>query len=126
MVHFESFVKGGRCSGLGGHLAAFLGALVAGLGALLAVFHVLLGAFVATRLADVGAQGADGIGVLATAGHRGGGQLANRSAVHIERDAARHHLDVLLVQAGCGAMIAGHGAGVAGFEARKVFLVRHG
>lgn len=98
---------------------------MARLRALLAMFHVVLGAFVATRLADVGAQAADGLRMFAATSNRRGRQLADRGAVHVERDAARHHFHVLLLQAGCGAMVARDGARVARFDAREVLLVGH-
>lgn len=43
----------------GSHFQAFLSALVAGLGALLAMLVLVLGAFIAARLTNLSAQGAE-------------------------------------------------------------------
>jgi len=87
--------------------------------------HLMLCAFVTAGLADVGASGANGFGVFAATGHRRGRHLADLGAIYVQRDASRHGLDILLLQAGSRAMVASHGAGIAGFDARIEFLVRH-
>ena len=99
------------------HGAACFGAGVAVAGAGLAMVMVVLGAFVAAALADIGAQRADGLGMFAATCHGGGCKVAQRGAVHVERNAARHHLHVVFLQASAGAVVAGDGAGVAGCDA---------
>src|SRR4051812_8164360 len=99
---------------------------MAGLGAPPAVVVRVARALVAARLAEVGAEAADGGRALAAARHRRRGELAGGGAIEIERDAARHHLDVLLLQARRRAVMAGRGAGVAGVDAVLVARVRHG
>jgi hypothetical protein len=113
------------CSGNGGHLAALFGTLVAGLGAFLAMLHLVLGALVTTGLADVGAQAANGFGMFAATGHQGCSQRADLGAIHVQRDASSHRLHVLLLQARSSAVIAGHCASVARFDAGIEFLMRH-
>lgn len=81
------------------HAAARFSTLVACLGAFLAVVHLMLGALVATGLANVGAQGANGFGVLTATGHRRCGKCANSGAVHVYRNALCHHFDVCFMQA---------------------------
>jgi len=80
------------------------------------MLRVVLGTFIATRLADLGAQGADGMRVFALAGHRVGGQATNSRAIHIKCDATRHHLDVNFLETGGKALIAGRGASNAGLN----------
>jgi len=99
---------------------------MAGLGALLAMRHVVFGAFVAAGLADISAECADCLGMGATSGHGSSSKRTNLGAVHIQRDALSHHLDVGFMQAGSCAMITGHGAGVTSFNAGVVLLIRHG
>ena len=95
------------------------------LGALLAVFVLVLGALVAARLAHVRAGAADLFCQFAAARHVAGGKAADRGAVHVEGNAARHHLDVGLLQAGRRTVVAGVGAGVARRNAGLVLLM-HG
>ena len=119
----------GRASGpsaaSAGHRATLVGAAPARDGALLAVVHRVLRALFAARLADVGAEPAQRAGELAAACHVAGGQPADRSAIHVERDASRHRLHVRLLQTGGGAMVAGDGAGVAAFGASIGAQPRH-
>lgn len=63
--------------------------------------------------------------VLAAPSHGGRGKLADGCAIHVQRDAARHHLHVLLLQACRRAVIARGGALIAGLDARGVLLVGH-
>lgn len=114
--------RSGRC----GHLATSLRALPARLSTLLTMLHRVLCALVCASGANAGAQGADSLGVLTAAGYRRGGELANGRAIHIQGDAARHHLDVLLLQTRRGAVIAGHRAGIASVDTGLMSLVRHG
>lgn len=84
--------------------------------------HVLvLAAFVCARLANVGAQGAQGFGMLAVTRHEGSRDGAELGAIHVQRDALCHHLDIRLFEAGRCAVVASQGAGVAGFDAAAVF-----
>lgn len=87
--------------------------------------HPVLGAFLATGLADLGAQLAQLLGELAVARHVAGGQAADCCAVHVQRDTSRHHFDVLLLKAGGRTVVAGVCAAVAGFDASFVDLVSH-
>jgi len=66
----------------------------------------VLGALIATGLANLGAQGANGFRVLAVARHRSGSETACGCAVCIQGDAARHHLHVFFLQARCKALVA--------------------
>jgi hypothetical protein len=110
---------------LRGHLPAFVGATPARLRTLLAVIVLVLGALVAACLAHVRADATDLFCQITAAGHVPGGEAADGSAVHIEGDAARHHLDVRLLQAGCRTVVTGVGAGVARRDAGLVLLM-HG
>jgi hypothetical protein len=112
-------------SGCGRHAAAFVRTTPAGGRTFLAVAHLVPGAFISAGLADVSAYLADSLGELAAPRHVCGGEAADLRAVHIQGYAARHHLDVLFLQARCRAMVAGDGAGVTGFDAGCVLLVRH-
>jgi len=109
----------------GGHLAAFFSALKACLGALLAMRHVVLGALVTARLTDVGTQGADSPGMFAATGHCRRSQRADLRAIHVQRNAPRHRLDVLLLQTGSRAVIAGNNTSVAGFNTIIEGLMTH-
>ena len=80
-------------------------------------------AFLAARLAHLGAQLAKLLREDTAACHVPGCRPADGGAVHVERDASGHHLYVLLLQAGCGAVVAGIGAGVACLNAGSVDLM---
>jgi hypothetical protein len=113
-----------------GHLAHFpagLRATAAGFGALPAMVHVVsvFFAFSGARFTNVGAQLAYISGVRTVAGHKAHGGVADFGAVAVETDAFGHHLHVLFAEAGVGAVVAGHGAGLAGFNAILIFLVCH-
>ena len=86
---------------------------------------LVLCAFIAAGLANVGADRANCLGELAVPGHEAGGHPTNPCAVDIQRDAARHHLDVVFLQAGGGAMVACVCAGVAGIHAGSILLMSH-
>ena len=103
-----------------------MSALLAGLGALFAMRHVMFGAFVPAGLADICAECANCLDMGATSGHGSSSKRTNLGAVHIQRYALNHHLDVGLVQTGSCAMVTGHGAGVASVNAGTVLLMRHG
>jgi hypothetical protein len=109
----------------GGHPPAFLSTPAACLGAPLAVVVLVLAALLATRVADLRTQLAQLLGEVAAPGHVTSRQAADCGAVHVERDTSRHHLDVLLLQAGRGAVVTGVSAGVARLDAGLVLLVSH-
>ena len=88
--------------------------------------HIVFGTFVPAGLTDVSANCADRFGVSAIPGHGSCSQCTNLGAIHIQGDAVGHHLDVGFVQTGSCAMVAGHGAGVASFNAGVELLMRHG
>ena len=74
----------------------------------------------------LGALAAQGHGEGAAACHETGRQAAQLRAVHVQGNAASHHLDVFFAQAGAGAMVAGGGASVAGVDAVLESGVIHG
>ena len=115
---FAFYGRSGRC-----HAAAFVRAAAAGLGAFLAVLGLMLAAFFAAGLAHIRARLANGGSELAAATHVGGSQAADLRAVHIKRNAARHHVDVLLPQARRSAVVAGDCAGMAGIDAGLKLLM---
>ena len=84
---------------------------------------LVLAAFLAASLAYIGAGFAHCRSEFAAAAHEGGSRAAYLRAIHIERDATRHHFHVLFLQAGSGAMIAGNRAGVTGVYASLKLLV---
>lgn len=70
----------------------------------------MLGAFSGTHVANARASLAHGAGRCATAHHEPGRDPAQLGAVDIERDALRHHFDVVFLQTRHSAHIAGVGA----------------
>ena len=66
------------------------------------------------------------MGMGATSGHGSSSKRTNLGAVHIQRDALGHHLDVGFMQAGSCAMVTGYGACVTSVNASVVLLMRHG
>ena len=98
---------------------------MAGLRALLAMVSFVLGAFITAGLANVRADSAEGLRVLTAACHRTGRKLADGGAVHVESDAARHHLDVGFLQTGRRAMMASHCTIKTGLDAGFVLLMSH-
>ena len=88
--------------------------------------HPVLAAFMGAGDADLGAQAAAWLGEVAAARHECGGGPANLRAVHIVGDTARHHFYIFFPQAGCGAVVAGGGAGVTGFDAGFQLVGWHG
>jgi len=110
-----------------GHATTLLGAASAGLRAALAVLHVaVLLAFLRTLFANVRAQLAELRGALTTARHHDRGSATNLGAFEVERDAAREHLDVLLIQTGGGAMLTLERALIARIDAATHGFVCHG
>jgi hypothetical protein len=110
---------------LGCHAAAFLGAMAASLRAGLAVVVLVLRAFVAAGLAYLRAQLAQLLNEVTATRHAGCRESTDGSAVHVQRDAPRHHLDVFFPQARGCAVVTGVGARVAGVDTSLVLLVRH-
>lgn len=115
-----------QASGRTGHRAAGLGAAPACLRTALAMIHFMLRALVAAGRADLRAERADCRSEFTTACHVRGSKPTNGCTVHIERDTARHHLDIFLAKAGSGACIASCRAGVTGIDAILNILVCHG
>jgi len=113
-------------SGCGSHRATSLRAAAAGLRALLAVIHLVLRALCFARSADIRALPAKCSGELAAARHAGSGKPADLGAVHIQRNAARHHLDIVFGEACSRTVIAGPGACIAGIDAVLESFVSHG
>jgi len=108
-------------AGLGGCAqagAAGFFAAAAGLGALLAMLHVgsVLFALVAAGLAHFGAFAQQMCGVLRTTGQQPGRQGTDIGAIAVEANTASHHFDIVFLQAGGSAMLAGGDAGVEGVE----------
>ena len=127
IVALGLFERQSHCSGTGAsHASALLSAALARLGALLTVRVLMLGAFVAADLADFRANPAGLLGELAAPRHITGGEPTDGGTVNVEPDAARHHLDIVFLQASGGAVVAGIGASVAGFDAGRVLLMSHG
>ena len=85
----------------------------------------MLLAFLDTGVAHVGAGLADHARELAATAHIARRQAADRGAVDVELYAAGKHPDVLLVQAGRGAVVASQCAGVAGVDAGLELLMWH-
>jgi heterodisulfide reductase subunit A-like polyferredoxin len=83
----------------------------------------MLAAFFAAGLAHIRARLANGCSELAAATHVSGSHAADLRTVHIKRNAARHHFDVLLLQASRSAMVAGDCAGIAGIDAGLKLLM---
>jgi hypothetical protein len=107
------------------HLPARGGAAAACVGALLAMLRLVFAALLGAHVAHERAGLADGAGGLAPAAHHSRRQPAQLGTVHIERNAARHHLHVLLLQAGGEARVTGGGAVVTGFDTRLKLLLLH-
>lgn len=80
------------------HGAALLGALETRLCTGLAVVSLVLGTLIAAGLADLRTQRADGSRMLAAARYGISRQAADRSAIRVQCDGARHHLHILFVK----------------------------
>jgi hypothetical protein len=87
--------------------------------------HLVFCTLVATGLANIGAQGANCFAVLAAARHRCRSQCADLSAIDVQCDAMRHHLDVGLMQTRSCTVITGYCARIACFYAGVEFLGVH-
>jgi hypothetical protein len=106
-------------------LTALGRAAAAGRGAILAMLHLVRGALVRAHVAQVSASLTDGAGGLTGARHHACGQSAQLGAVDVKGNAARHHLDVLFLQAGGRAHITRIRTIIAGFDTRLVLLLLH-
>lgn len=89
------------------------------------MFHLVPGAFLAAGIANRCAERTDLSSELAVTCHHRRGKLTKGSAVDVECDAARHHLDVLFLQAGGGALIALNRAVVARLDTGFVLFLGH-
>ena len=107
------------------HFLTFLGASFARLCTLLAMFGFVFPALLAASAADAAADTADFLCELRSSGHETSGYTANDRALVIEIDAARHSLDVVLLQARAGAVLALSGAFIAGFNTASVFFMHN-
>jgi len=114
-----------RCGRLRRHAAALVRATLASDRAILAMGMLVPGALLAAGIAHGGAQLAELAVELTASRHVARRESADGGAVHVEGNALRHHLDVLLSQAGGGAVVAGIGTGVASLDAGLVDLMGH-
>jgi hypothetical protein len=99
-----------------GHFLAFVGTALTRIGATLAVVDLVFTALFAASAADFRAKAADVLREFRSASHETCGDAADDRALMVQVDAARHHFDVVFLQAGGGAMFALGGAFVAGFD----------
>lgn len=81
------------------------------------MIHVMTLAFFCTGVADLRADSADRVGKFTIAAHEPARCAAEIGAVDIQLNATNQRLDVLFVQTGVGAMIAGGRAIVTGVDA---------
>jgi hypothetical protein len=79
--------------------------------------------FLATSLADIGAELTNGLGKFAPTGHIRGCQIADFGAVSVQLDATGHHFDVFFLQTRAGAMIAFGSAGQTGIDTALKLLM---
>ncbi len=79
------------------HPATCFGTVSAGGSAILAVLCLMLGTLIAACLAYLGAELAQRPSEVTSPGHKGGSRAADLGAIHVERDAARHHLDIVFM-----------------------------
>lgn len=73
------------------------GTAPAGSSAILTVLCLMRGALVTTCLAHLGAELAKRSSGITFPSHEGGSRTADLGAIHVERDTARHHLDIVFV-----------------------------
>jgi hypothetical protein len=102
------------------HAAALFRTFPARFRALLAVVGIVPGANLATPFAHVGAHAAQIRGEVRRTSHEAGGKAADLRAIDVRGDAISHHLNVVLPQAGGGAVVTSIGASVAGGDAGRV------
>ncbi len=106
------------------HLPAFFSTASAGSRALLAVIGFVPGAFFRARFAGFGTHRAEWLGERRATRHFPGGERTEVRAAPVQADTLRHHLDVILGKARTGAVFAGQGTGLAGFD--TFLMVIHG
>lgn len=116
---------GRRAAHAARHAAALVGAAAARLGTFLAMGHLMPAAFVAASLADIGTQLTYHACHLASPGHVTGSHSANGCTIDVKGDASRHGFHILLLQAGCGTVIAGARAVITGFDTRFELSMCH-
>ncbi|GAB2452903.1 hypothetical protein GCM10011375_40000 [Hymenobacter qilianensis] len=112
-----------RLSGYAGQTGFF--ALLAGLSAhtTMVVVLAVLGTFHSAGMTDLSTELQQVLGVLGSTGHEAGSQGTNIGAVAVQLNTAGHHLHVLLLQAGGGAVLAGSDTGVEGSEEALILIV---
>ena len=108
-----------------GHFLTLLGAAVASIGALSAVFQIVLAAFLSTGMTRFSAEAANLGRELRAGAHEERRGPAKHRTISVQFNAARHHLHVVLVQAGARAIRALIGAMVTRFNAINIFFVCH-
>jgi hypothetical protein len=97
---------------------------VTSVGTLAAVLHVLVAAaLITTGLADVGAEAAQLLSCLSPYAHYLCGRIAEGGTLHIQLDAAGHHLYILLLQARRGTVVTNSGTIQTGVDAAFVLVV---
>jgi len=107
------------------HFLTLLGGAVASIGALSAVFQIVLAAFLSTGMTRFSAEAGNLGRELRACAHEERRGPAKHRTISIQFNAARHHLHVVLVQAGARAMRALIGAMVTRFNAINVLFVWH-
>lgn len=90
------------------------------------MIHVVSLAFFGACIAHFRARRTNHCREFASATHELRSRAAECRAVHVQRDAARHHLHIFFLQARARAVIAGHCTFVAGVDTGLHALVRHG
>jgi len=78
---------------------AFLRAIFAGIGAILAMIVIVFAAFRGASTADLGAMFRDMESFLGSTRQQFGSDDAQERAIHVQLDAARHHLNVVFLEA---------------------------
>jgi hypothetical protein len=89
------------------------------------MFHSVLSAFFGASTGDLGANVAEVRGKLRTAGHEPSRHSTDDRALPIQIDTTCHHLHLVLLQTGAGAVFALAGAPVTGFDTGTVFVVHN-
>ena len=105
------------------HFLALLGATFASLGAVSAVFQIVLAAFLGTGMTSFSAEAANVRREGRAGAHKQRRGPAEHGTIPVQFNTARHHLYVVLVQAGARSMRALIGAMVTRFNAFNVFFV---
>ena len=108
-----------------GHVPALFCATFARIGATLAVIHVMFAAFFSASAAYLRAQSAEFLGKLRVTRHQLSREQANVRAIPVEPNAAFHHLDIVLLQAGGRAMFAFLSALETRFNTISILIVSH-